>query len=78
MRNSTFATQSRLSVFSTQLPVNSEIFKQSLNLSLTHLRVQSACYELKGDLSPVLLKKIFLDGLKSFKFTRICTENHST
>ena len=34
--------------------VNSEIFKLSLNLSFTHLRAQIACYELKGDLSPVI------------------------
>ena len=34
--------------------VNSEIFKLSLNLSFTHLRAQTACYELKGDLSPVI------------------------
>ena len=32
-------------------------FKLLLNLSLTHLRAQIACYELKGDLSPVMLKK---------------------
>ena len=31
--------------FSTQLLVNPEIFKLSLNLSLTRLRAQSACYE---------------------------------
>ena len=34
--------------------VNSEIFKLSLNLSFTHLRAQTACYEVKGDLSPVI------------------------
>ena len=57
--------------------VNSEIFKLSLNLSLTHLRAQSTCYELKGDLSPVILKEIFHDSLKTSKFTRNCMENHS-
>ena len=57
--------------------MNSEIFKLSLNLSLTHLRAQSACYELKGDLSPVMLKEIFHGSLKVAKFTRICMENHS-
>ena len=36
--------------FSTQLLVNSEVFKLLLNLSLMLLRAQSACYELKGDL----------------------------
>ena len=69
------ATQSRLS---SVLLVNSEIFKLSLNLSLTHLRTQSACYELKGDLSRVMLKEIFHDRLKISKFTRICIENHSS
>ena len=58
--------------FSVQLLVNSEIFKLSLNLSLTHLRAKSACYELKGDLSHVILKEIFHDSLKISKFTRIC------
>ena len=63
---------------SIQLIVNSEIFKLSLNLSLTHLRAQSACYELKGDLSPVMLKEIFHDSLKTSKVTRTCMENHSS
>ena len=34
-----------------------------------HLRAQIACYELKGDLSPVVLKKNFHDRLKISKFT---------
>ena len=38
--------------------------KLSLNLSLTHLRAQIACYELKGDLSPVILKEYFTKVLK--------------
>ena len=50
--------------FSIQLLVNSEIFKLSLNLSIIHLMAQSACYELKEDLSPVMLKEIFHDSLK--------------
>ena len=62
---------------SIQLIVNSEIFKLSLNLSLTHLRAQSTCCELKGDLSPVILKEIFHDSLKRSKFTRNYMENHS-
>ena len=49
--------------FSIQILVNSEIFKLLLHLSLTHLRGQSACYELKGDLSPVMLMEIFHDSL---------------
>ena len=64
--------------FSIQLLVNSEIFKLSLNLSLTHLRAQIACYELKGDLSPAMLKGIFHDSMKIPKFKRICMENHSS
>ena len=40
-----------------------------------HLRALSACYELKGDLSPVILKEIFHHSLKISKFTRICMEN---
>ena len=68
----------RWTVVSIQLIVNSEIFKLSLNLSHTHLRAQSACYELKGDLSSIMLKQIFHDSLKTSKFTRICRENHSS
>ena len=49
-----------------------------LNLSLTHLRAQIACYELKGDLSPVMLKEIFHNSFKISKFARICTENHTS
>ena len=58
--------------------VNSEIFKLSLNLSLTRLMGQIACYELKRDLRPVMLKEIFHDSLKISKFTRISMENHSS
>ena len=64
--------------FSIQLLVNSEIFKLSLNLSFMHLRAKSACYELKGDLSHVILKEIFHDSLKISKFSRICMGNHSS
>ena len=63
--------------FSIQLLVNSEIVKLSLNLSLMHL-AQIACYELKRDLSPVVLKDIFYDSLQISKFTRICMENYSS
>ena len=55
--------------------MNSEIFKLSLNLSFTHLRAQIACYELKGDLSPVMLKEIFHDSFENFEITRICMKN---
>ena len=48
-----------VSWFSIQILVNSKIFKLSLNLSLTHLMAQIAHYELKGDLSPVMIKEIF-------------------
>ena len=78
MRKTAFATQSRLVWFSIQILVNSKIFKLSLNLSLTHLRAQIACYELKGDLSPVMLKEIFHDSFENFEITRICMENHAS
>ena len=61
-----------------ELLVNSETFKLSLNLSPTHLKAQSACYELKGYLSPLILNEIFHDSLKISNFTRICVENHSS
>ena len=67
-----------LAWFSIQILVNSKIFKLSLNLSLTHLRAQIACYELKGDLSPVMLKEIFHDSFENFEITRICIENHAS
>ena len=63
--------------FPIQILVNSTIFKLSLNLSLTHLRAQIACYELKGDLSPKMLKEIFHDSFENFEIRRICMENHS-
>ena len=44
-----------------------------------YLRAQSACYELKKDLSPITPQDIFHDSLKNIlKFTRICIENHSS
>ena len=33
-----------------------------------HLMAQSACYELKEDLSPVMLKEIFHDSLKILNY----------
>ena len=66
-----------LAWFSIQILVNSTIFKLSLNLSLTQLRAQSACYKLKGDLSPKMLKEIFHDSFENFEITRICMENHA-
>ena len=65
-------------VFHIQILVNFTIFKLSLNLSLAHLKAQIACYELKGDLSPVMLKEYSLTVLKISKFTRICMENHTS
>ena len=76
MRKTTLTTQSHISRFGVQILVNYEIFKLSLNLSLTHLIAQTACYELKGNVSPVILKEIFHDSRNS-KFTRISMENHS-
>ena len=66
-----------LTWFSIQILVNSKIFKLLLNLSLTHVRAQIACYELKGDLSPVMLNKIFPESFENFEITRICMENHA-
>ena len=43
-----------------------------------HLRAQIAYFELKGDLSPVMLKEIFHDSFEIFKITRICMENHAS
>ena len=40
-----------------------------------HLRAQISCYELKGDLSPVILKKIFHESFEDFEIARICMEN---
>ena len=79
MRKTSFATQSSLHGFPyVQILVNSKFFKLSLNLSLTYLRAQIACYELKGDLSPVMLKEIFHDSFENFEITRICMENHAS
>ena len=67
-----------LAWFSIQILVNSKILNLSLSLSLMHLiRAQIACYQLQGDLSPVMLKKIFQDSFKNFDITRICMENHA-
>ena len=71
MRKTTFATQS-LAWFSIQILVNSKILKLLLNLSIIHVRVQIACYELKGDLSPVILDEILPESFENFKITRIC------
>ena len=54
---------------SIQVLVNSKIFKLSLNLSPKCCRAQIACYELKGDLSPVMLKKIFHESCENFEIT---------
>ena len=79
MRKTLIATQLvMLEWFSVQLLVNSEFLKLLLNLSLTHLRAQSACYELKGNLSPVMLNEKFNNSLKISKFTRICMVNNSS
>ena len=67
-----------LAWFSIQILVNSKIFKLLLYLSLTHLRAQITCYELKGDLSPVMLKEIFQDSFENFEITRICVENQAS
>jgi len=68
----------RINIIKNKILVNSKIFKLLLNLSLTHLRAQIAFYELKGNLSPVMLKKIFHEGFENFEITRICMENHAS
>ena len=77
MRKNNSCCPVTLEWFSIHLCDSSEIFKLSLNISPSNLRAQSACYELKGDLSPVMLKEIFHDSLKISKFTMIDMENHS-
>ena len=67
-----------LAWFSIQILVNSNIFKLSFNLSLMHLRALIACYELKGDLSRLMLKKIFNETFENFEITRMCMENHAS
>ena len=34
------------------------------------LRAQIACYELKGDLSPVMLKKVFHNSFENFEVSQ--------
>ena len=63
-----------LAWFSIQILVNSKTFKLSLNLSLTHVRAQIACYELKRDLSPVMLDEIFPESFENFETMGICME----
>ena len=67
-----------LAWFSIQILVNSNIFKLSFNLSLMHLRALIACYELKGDLSRLMLKKIFNETFENFEITRMCMESHAS
>ena len=65
--------------FSIQILVNSKSFKLlSLSLSLTYLWAQIACYELKGDFSPVILKEIFHESFENLEITRICMANHAS
>ena len=43
-----------------------------------HSRAQIAWYELKGDLSPEMLKEIFHESFENFEITRICMENRAS
>ena len=61
---------------SIQILVISQIFKLSLNLSLTHLRVKLP--ELKGHLSPVMLKEIFRDSFEKFEIYKNLNGNHAS
>ena len=65
-----------LAWFSIPFLVNSKNFKLSLNLSFTG---SNCLYELKGDLSHVMLKEMFHDSFENFEVTRICMhmENHT-
>ena len=38
----------------------------------------TACYELKGNLSPVMLKEIFHDSFENLEIKGICMENHAS
>ena len=76
MRKNNFCHPVTLAWFSIQILVNP--FKLSLNIFLTHSRAQIASYELKGDLSPVMLKEIFHESFENFESTRICVENHAS
>ena len=57
---------------------NPLIFELSFNLSLTHLRAQIVCSELKVDWSPLMLKEIVCNSFENFETTRICMENHAS
>ena len=57
-----------------QLSVNKKTVKLNVNPSLTHVRTQSACYELKGDLSLLMLNEIFHDSLKISKLQGFVNE----
>ena len=58
--------------------VKSNIFKLPLNLSLTHLRAQIACYGLKGDLGFKESKELLHESFENFEISRICMENHAS
>ena len=60
-----------LAWFSIQILLNFEIFKLSVNLSLTHLRAHTACYKFKRRFEPCNAKEIFHDSFENFEFTRI-------
>ena len=55
--------------FSIQVLVNSKVLIVVKSFSYA-FKAQIACYELKGDLRPLMLKEIFYDSLKISKFTR--------
>ena len=54
------------------------VTRSILSLSFTHLIGSNCLYELKEDLSPVMLKEIFRDSFENFEITRICIENHAS
>ena len=42
------------------------------------IKESNCLYELKGDLSPVMLKEIFHDSFEKVEITRIGMENHAS
>ena len=57
---------------------NNKNFQTVVKSFLYTFKGSNCLYELKGDLSPVMLKEIFHDSFKNFKITTICVENHAS
>ena len=59
-------------------PCNFEIFKTVVKSFLYAFKGSNYLFELKGDLSPVMLKEIIHDSFENFEIKRICMENHAS